>query len=154
MVKENIIIWEKWKDPFGASDENDNPNDGLGEFYDDDHNDDDYNDQLLDSPKFKTAAKQIKVISTPMGIVPINENTASGKIFNFWTGHTNFTITKGVFNILENIDGVETLDIFTRYRFRIGIGKAFVDSWVMNKIQNAIYNYLEENQDVNQKNKS
>jgi len=144
MVKENIIIWEKWKDPFGGSDEDIEPDDGLGDFLDEENND------LIDADKFKTLAKQVKVISTPMGIVPINENTASGKIFNFWTGHTNFDITKGVFNILEGIDGVETLDIFTRYRFRIGIGKAFIDSQVMNSIQNLVYEYLEENK-INEK---
>jgi hypothetical protein len=146
--KENVIIWEKWRDPFGELDEDTSPNDGLGEFLDDNDdsdNDEEDTDQLLNNP-FKTIAKQVKVISTPMGIVPINENTASGKIFNFWTGHTNFDITKGVFNILEVVDGVETLDVFTRYRFRIGIGKAFTDSYVMNNIQNSIYEYLENNQ--------
>jgi hypothetical protein len=79
-----------------------------------------------------------------MGIVPINDNTASGKIFNFWVGHTNFNVTKHIFRILENTDGVETLDVFTRYRFRIGIGKAFSDSVVMKDIQQSIYSYLEE----------
>jgi hypothetical protein len=143
--KENVIIWEKWRDPFGELDEDISPSDGLGEFLGDDtDNDDEESGQLVNNP-FQIAAKQVKVISTPMGIVPINENTASGKIFNFWTGHTNFDITKGVFNILEVVDGVETLDVFTRYRFRIGIGKAFTDSYVMNNIQNSIYEYLENN---------
>lgn len=146
--KENVIIWEKWRDPFGELDEDNTPSDGLGEFLDEEEDD---NDQLIDNNPFKAIAKQVKVISTPMGIVPINENTASGKIFNFWTGHTNFDITKGVFNILEAVDGVETLDVFTRYRFRIGIGKAFTDSYVMNDIQNSIYEYLENNY-ANQKN--
>jgi hypothetical protein len=151
--KENVIIWEKWRDPFGEVDEDISPNDGLGEFLDDNHEEDEEDsDQLINDNSFKTVAKQVKVIATPMGIVPINENTASGKIFNFWTGHTNFDITKGVFNILETVDGVETLDVFTRYRFRIGIGKAFTDSYVMNNIQNSIYEYLENNY-ANQKNK-
>jgi hypothetical protein len=151
--KENVIIWEKWRDPFGELDEDISPNDGLGEFLDDNHDEDEEDsDQLINDNSFKTVAKQVKVIATPMGIVPINENTASGKIFNFWTGHTNFDITKGVFNILETVDGVETLDVFTRYRFRIGIGKAFTDSYVMNNIQNSIYEYLENNY-ANQKNK-
>jgi len=87
--------------------------------------------------------KKIKVIATPMGIVPINENTASGKIFNFWIGHTNFNITKYIADIIEKTDGVETLDIFTRYRFRIGIGKAFTDSRVMQHIQESIYSFMD-----------
>jgi hypothetical protein len=79
-----------------------------------------------------------------MGIVPMNEHTASGRIFNFWTGHTNFNITKNIFSIIDSTPGVECLDIFTRYRFRIAIGKAFNDSSVMKDIQETIYDYLNE----------
>jgi hypothetical protein len=79
-----------------------------------------------------------------MGIVPINEYTASSKIFNFWTGHTNFSITPNIANIIESVDGVETLDIFTRYRFRIAIGKIFNSGEVMNKVSSSIYSHLEE----------
>jgi hypothetical protein len=79
-----------------------------------------------------------------MGIIPINENTASGKIFNFWLGHTNFDITKKIFDIIEKTEGVETLDIFTRYRFRISVGKAFTDSVVMKDIQESAYEQLEK----------
>ena len=39
--KENIIIWEKWKDPFGGIDEDDMPDDGLGDFFDEDFDDED-----------------------------------------------------------------------------------------------------------------
>ena len=77
-----------------------------------------------------------------MGIIPFNDNTASGKIFNFWMGHTNFDISKSIVNIIEKIDGVETLDVFTRYRFRIAIGKAFDDSQIMRNINKKIYSEL------------
>jgi hypothetical protein len=137
--KENIIIWEKWKDPFGA-DILDDMNDGLGDFLDPDAE-----EEYDDHPAANISAKHVKVISTPMGIIPINEHTASSKIFNFWTGHTNFDITKNIFALLDTAEGVETLDIFTRYRFRISIGKAFVDSVVMNNIQNMVYDFLAEN---------
>ena len=85
---------------------------------------------------------KFRAIATPMGIIPINESTASGKIFNFWVGHTNFDITNALALIIEETPGVETLDIFTRYRFRIGIGKAFHDSKVMRDINSRVYNYL------------
>ena len=90
-------------------------------------------------------ASTIKVMATPMGIIPINDNTASGKIFNFWIGHTNFNITKKIAGVIETINGVETLDIFTRYRFRIAVGKAFNDSEVMRDINNTIYKELNNN---------
>ena len=119
----------------------------ISNFYEDNDTDED----LLSDQKYKFDElinnKQIKVIATPMGIVPINENTASGKIFNFWVGHTNFDITRNISKLIELSDGVETLDVFTRYRFRIGIGKAFSDSVVMKHIQESIYSYIEEYND-------
>lgn len=146
MANDNMIIWEKWRDPFGDKDEDIDieQDDGLGDFFDAD-NDQKDSDQDIASIDQKFLSKQIKVIATPMGIIPINDNTASGKIFNFWVGHTNFNITKGVSNVIETSDGVETLDVFTRYRFRIGIGKAFKDSIVMKTIQESIYEHIEEN---------
>jgi hypothetical protein len=143
-----LIIWQKWRDPFGEQDDDIDieDNDGLGDFYNDDSEEEDDNIEQNITDKKKFFTKQIKVIATPMGVIPVNENTSSVKIFNFWLGHTNFNLTKGVCTVIENIDGVETLDIFTRYRFRIGVGKAFKDSEVMQEIQESVYSYIEENE--------
>jgi hypothetical protein len=148
--KENLIIWQKWQDPFGETD--DELEEKINHFFDD--NDESIDDNNIDDnniddnifTKNKMLPKHIKVIATPMGIIPMNDNTSSGKIFNFWLGHTNFNLTKGVCNIIESADGVETLDIFTRYRFRISVGKAFTDSSVMKNIQESVYEYIENNQ--------
>lgn len=144
-MSNKVIIWQKWVDPFGEEElpevlsslmENKDP-----EFYDDeDHSDSVEN--LVEST-VNSIKKNIKVISTPMGIIPVTENTASGKIFNFWVGHSNFNITKKIATMIEETAGVETLDIFTRYRFRIGVGKAFKDSDVMRDINDQIYSFLE-----------
>jgi hypothetical protein len=141
--KKNLIIWQKWQDPFGEKD--DELEDKIDNFFDDSTDSAEYSEDSLIESSQKILSKQIKVIATPMGIIPMNENTSSGKIFNFWTGHTNFNITKGVCNIIETTDGVETLDVFTRYRFRISVGKAFTDSVVMNDIQASVYEYIENN---------
>jgi hypothetical protein len=74
-----------------------------------------------------------------MGMIPLHEKTACTKIFKFWIGHTNFNITPNIANIIEQVEGIEILDIFTRYRFRIAVGKAFKDRDVMNNIQEAVY---------------
>ena len=116
---QTTIIWEKWVDPFGADiDEskwnNYNENDGYDEILD---------DHPEISSKF---IKPIKVISTPMGLIPYNEYTSSSKIFNFWTGHTNFNISQSIASIIERCDGVEILDIFTRYRFLTPIKISFI----------------------------
>jgi hypothetical protein len=138
--QEDIIIWQKWSDPFGEKD--DEVSDELDNFYDEDEDEDDFVEENINS--VINQPKPIKVIATPMGIIPINDNTASGKIFNFWMGHTNFNITAEIAKIIEACDGVECLNVFTRYRFRIAIGKAFTDSVVMKSIQDTIYDHLEK----------
>ena len=146
--KENLIIWQKWADPFGEDDPIDQLFDGLdasiadeySNFTDIDHQEIEEHKENKDILKNR---KNIKVMATPMGIIPVTENTASGRIFNFWTGHTNFNITKKIVSLIEETNGVETLDIFTRYRFRISVGKAFDDSSVMRHINDNIYSYLE-----------
>jgi hypothetical protein len=140
-----LIVWEKWIDPLGLDNEEDiedNP------FFDDE-NEEDTQDaehghdpmEMLDQHLIKKT-KNVRVISTPMGIIPMEEMLASGKIFNFWVGYTNFSITKNIAYILEKTDGVETLDIFTRYRFRVGVGKLFEDGEVMRNINAKVYEYL------------
>lgn len=141
---EHKIVWQKWMDPFGSDDEDALiPEDNEPHFLDDEAigQDQKYEDKIDNKHKeFKTHA--VRVMATPMGIIPITENTASSKIFNFWIGHTNFNITKKVAQIIEDTPGVEALDIFTRYRFRIAIGKVFVDSSVMRDINENVYEHL------------
>jgi hypothetical protein len=151
MKQNNTIIWQKWFDPFGEDidddiyrETNDNQSDVDPE---DEYPGEDYEWPPQNNSYIPKIVKGIKVIATPMGIIPINENTASGKIFNFWMGHTNFNITSKICDLIENTDGVECLDIFTRYRFRIAIGKAFNDADTMLLIQNNIYNFLENKND-------
>ncbi len=131
------IIWEKWTDPFGENIEETKWNN-----YDDEDLDEE--SELLDNELLKSKmSKPVKVIASPLGLIPYNEYTASSKIFNFWVGHTNFNITPRIAKIIETCDGVELLDIFTRYRFRIGIGKCFNDSDIMNQISEQTNKYLE-----------
>lgn len=126
---EHIIIWEKWKDPLGF----DEPTEETEEYEDNE-------DGIEKNIKIKRT--RCNVIQTPFGIIPFNENMASSEIFNFWTGHTNFAITNKISNIIENTDGVETLNVFTKYRFRIAIGKSFKDSLIMRNINKNVYEYL------------
>jgi hypothetical protein len=129
----NQIIWEKWNDPFG-----DNLDEIKWNNYDDEELDEET--EFLDNKVIKQNNKPIKVIATPAGLIPYNEHTASSKIYNFWVGHTNFNISKRIMDIIEQCDGVELLDVFTRYRFRIAVGKCFIDNEVMSNITEKINN--------------
>jgi hypothetical protein len=145
----NLISWQKWFDPFGSDDVEDVEHDPYLGDYDDLQSekakyDNDRDEDLEYSKAELHKSHKVRVIATPMGIIPVTDNTMSGKIFNFWIGHTNFDVTQKVSDIIEKTDGVETLDIFTRYRFRIAIGKAFDDSSVMRDINHRVYAELSE----------
>ena len=133
-----IIIWEKWQDPFLEKIHRDINNEEDNLSYEDMYEN---NINYEDNP---SANIKFPMIVTPMGVLPYNENTACGKLFNFWVGHTNFDIDQNIQNIIEECRGVETLDIFTRYRFRISIGKAFKDSTIMRYLNSKTYEYIEQ----------
>lgn len=136
-TEENLIVWQKWFDPFGDDDPNLSKDNEDSETDDMIHDMDDIDDDTI-------SKKPVRAIATPMGLIPYTENTASSKIFNFWVGHTNFSITRYISDIIEEIDGVETLDVFTRYRFRIAIGKAFDSAKVMRSINDNVYEWLQK----------
>ena len=128
---ERKIVWEKWKDPYDEKDEwfptkNNNKKIKPEEF-------------LEEEEEEEITFEQIpQIFMTNMGMVPADRPPSIGKIFNFWTGHTSFSISAPIAAKIEGIEGVEILDIYTRYRFRVGIGRLFQDREVMNDIQRAI----------------
>lgn len=140
MIDNLKIVWQKWVDPFGR--------DSIDTEYETPNESNFLDDSLLDPEEDKDkkhpefVKESIQVMATPMGIIPINEHTASSKIFNFWVGHTNFDISKKISDIIEQTPGVETLDIFTRYRFRVAIGKVFDDGQVMRSINKNINKHI------------
>lgn len=127
-----LVVWEKWVDPFGeALDE--------AKWTDYDNEIEDIEDLDLIEDEGIESSRPIKAIATPMGIIPYNELTSPAKLFNFWVGHTNFDLTSKIVSIIETTPGVEILDVFTRYRFRVGIGKCFSDSETMKLINDKLY---------------
>lgn len=137
------IAWEKWRDPYGSDSQEAEWPGAWGTCSTDEIvqqalegsliDRDDYNDEELEDAneelerQQRSRQKQVKVaiMSTPMGIIPITEHTSAGRIFNFWTAHTNFRITQDIIEAIDNTDGIESFDLFTPYRWRIAIGKAF-----------------------------
>jgi hypothetical protein len=146
MIKKPLIIWQKWVDPFGGDHEEtawtDYESVEQHHYHPKDDEDIAEDTDSPDHPPVPVKSTSIKVIASPMGLIPYNEHTASGKIFNFWVGHTNFDLTETIIDVIEDHDGVETLDVFTRYRFRVGIGKCFDDAEVMSSINNTLYDGL------------
>lgn len=147
MLKKNKIVWEKWVDPFALDD--------IEEEGEEEEVEQDFPSyEQYESQEEQVNDEKMLLLYSEMGIIPYNEKTSSGKIFNFWIGHTNFDITQKISVVIESVPGVEILDIFTRYRFRIAIGKAFVDREVMNRISKELNDYfsIEQAQNINQNN--
>jgi len=64
---------------------------------------------------------------TPLGRFPVD--------FKMWFGHTNFIISKSRRKMIESVPGVESLNVFSPYRFRLGVGLAFDSTEVRQNIQ-------------------
>ena len=132
------ILWHKWLDPlaqiyYNHSGEEDEGDDRFIASRDSFNKEDEphYNPGFPNHPIGPT-------IVGPHGVIPLHESTLPGKLYNFWTGHTNFDLDEIAINKIANVPGVETLDIFTRYRFRLGIGKAFKQENVKEIIEKTI----------------
>jgi len=116
------IKWQKWQDPFD--------NEDIKEIIDKHKK-----NQVDDEDESVVEHNHIKVMMHPiLGAIPVTDYSQPGKLFNFWIGHTDFTISNAVMKIIEDTDGVEVLDIISRYRFRVGIGALFQDREVFDKI--------------------
>lgn len=66
-----------------------------------------------------------RLMETPFGTFKIDDSMNPFKTFDFYIGDTNFKITRRVFTVLNNVLGVESLNILSPYRFIISCGRAF-----------------------------
>ena len=122
------IYWEPWVDAY---------NEDLD--LDDMQDQEEYNDlNFEDMGMEQKFMKPIKTLMTPFGMLPLTEQSLAGKYFKFWVGHTNFPILNKHVNIIQNCLGVESVDVFTPYRFRIAVGVLFQDRDVMHNLKNTL----------------
>lgn len=130
--------WVRWKNPFFLKNDDGDDIEGNTNIFD--NNEDDEDNEYEDNSPIKGG--NMKVVVTPMGAIPLIEQSSPNKVFNLWVAHTNFNITQEVAKIVENTEGVETLDVFSRYRMRVGIGRMFNPKETMYKINNNILQVL------------
>jgi len=125
-----IISWEKWKDPWNKEESKQDPTSEL-DYWEGDESD---LDELDDTEMTSDLEEEGRIIITPMGAIPLLNHNSPGKIFNLWIGHTNFKISNKIMDVIANILGVESLDIYTPYRMRLGVGRLFQPKEVMHRI--------------------
>ena len=143
MIK-NKIVWEKWIDPLNKNiDEVEYPGynapsveeDRAIEFLSTDENFeqsiDDMESQEMESRR-SIIYNPIRIASTTHGFVTLTEHSYASKHFDFWTLHYTNDITKEIADIVEKCNGVETINVLTRYRMRIGFNRPLVQSGAIN----------------------
>jgi len=128
------VYWEKWVDAYEEQ---------VVAIESEEEEEMAYEEEEMLAEKFALMS-HIKSIMTPFGIMPLTEQSLASQHFKFWVGHSNFKLTDKVYNVVGNTPGVETLDILTPYRFRIAIGKMFVDRDVMSTVRNNLLEYIRD----------
>lgn len=77
------------------------------------------------------AIKPVRIIGTQHGFVTLTEHSFAAYHFDFWTLVTNFDITNEVARAIETSHGVETINVLTRYRVRIGFPRPLIEAGVI-----------------------
>lgn len=144
-MTERKILWLKWVDPLAHMVyQEESESELLRRSAQDSFLGDDESKSSNDDGR-AGAANVGPCIVGPCGIIPLNESNLPGKIFNFWVMHTNFDLssitddkTTSYAQLIAVTDGVETIDVFTRYRARIAIGRVFSQDDVKKRIEDAV----------------
>ena len=77
---------------------------------------------------------------TPFGVMPVKLNAELYQNKNIFIGHTNFDIDEDIKYIIEETPGVESLEVFSPYRFKIVVGTAFHNKRVLRDIKTRLCN--------------
>tara|TARA_R110002020_G_scaffold95727_6_gene229487 strand:- start:643 stop:1116 length:474 start_codon:yes stop_codon:yes gene_type:complete len=145
------VYWEKWRDAFEVAEEKFSELLEEMQSQDDDmfatssYGEDQDDDELGADAQYMP---HVRSVMTPYGLLPLTDDTLASKQFKFWTGHSNFRLTEEYFSVIGTVAGVETLDILTPYRFRIGIGKLFTDRSVMHAVRSGMLEHLKNEDDT------
>ena len=141
------IVWEKWIDPLNSNiDEVEYPGHNAPsfetenpvEFLSSDMDFEEKMEQMANYDEDEYSAKAnisynpTRIASTPHGFVSLTEHSFASKHFDFWTLHYTQDITTELADIIEKCDGVETFNILTRYRARIGFNRPLIQSGAFN----------------------
>ena len=133
------VYWEKWIDAFEQED--DNLEKEMQQMQELLSNEEDL-DLEEDLELIKESVSHIRSIMTPFGILPLTEQTKASSHFKFWVGHSNFKLTEDFYKVIGQQPGIEALDILTPYRFRIAVGKMFVDRDVMKDVRDTMVSHV------------
>jgi hypothetical protein len=132
------ISWMRWQNPMGEKKGDEyTPEKEVKEF-DNDLNKTYGLENDFEEDNEETENVNTPIIITPIGIIPLKPFNDPSKVFNFWLGETNFSISEEIAFTINEMPGVEILDVFTRYKFRIAIGNNFSFQTVRQNIEQSL----------------
>ena len=134
------VYWEKWIDAFEQEDNE--LEEEMQEMHELLTNENLIDDADEDLDLIKHSVSHIRSIVTPFGVLPLTEQTRASNYFKLWVGHSNFKLTEDFYKIIGQQPGIEALDILTPYRFRIAVGKMFVDRDVMKDVRDKMVSHV------------
>ena len=127
--RDKLVIFEEFKITLKRSEAKDEEND----FYDEDE----------DEIGYPIKLKELGYIhATQMQSAFHPEMANPDKHFKLWTIYTKVPLTTKLCINIENVVGVESLEVISKYRARIGIAPLFKDGLVMRDIKTLIHQSL------------
>ena len=109
----NKIAWENWKEKVDYSPPENKPEESTED------------DEDIIEKSLLSAMEIPRLVQTPLGIFHYEDKLKPSEKFDCWIGYTNFDITQIVSDLIESVDGVEALEVMSRYTFFLGVGKMF-----------------------------
>lgn len=79
-----------------------------------------------------------QIVITDFGVIPLRPYNDLAAHFNLWVGETDFNLSDERIEIIDKTRGVEALNIYSRYRFRIAVGSCFSFQEVRQNIEKAL----------------
>ena len=144
-MKEKIkqVVWEKWIDPMNTNiDEVEYPGYDLSSL---DNKEEPYTEYATEEDEAQTfdappnlsdlpnhMYNPMQIVNTPYGFLALTEHSFASKHFDFWTAHCNFPITPAIASAMADVPGVETLNVMTRYRVRLGFNRILFQAKAFN----------------------
>jgi hypothetical protein len=135
------LVWEKYICPLGSNlkDFGESVDDKLEQAQNEwaEENGIDEDDPMYEQGPISVLKRKpadFNIYFTGFGMFTLTKNNMPDDYFNLWVGHTNFWITPEIAEQIEFTQGVEGLELFSPYRFRILVGKLFDSSEVRHEI--------------------
>lgn len=96
-------------------------------------------DDSFDDDKVR---REFPFLQGPQGILPLFHGNLASANFNMWVVHTNFRLDEDVKNFINLIEGIETFELISPYRWRISIARLFNEENTKRIIEDKVITYI------------